>query len=153
LARQLGLGVILAEGSPPEYVAEVRRILGPTARITVFVWSNLDPQNERGLEVLRPTVRQALHKSYLSAQLGTLHRSPTCELDLVQRLTVAGDVHSCRDAIARLAASGADSIVLQPIHGAEEQQIDAFAHAGLLSGQQTPTAPHPAAMRHAAEVR
>ena len=99
------------------------------------------------------TVREALHKSHLSAQLGTLHGSPTCELDLVQRLTVAGDVQSCRDAIDRLAASGADSIVLQPIHGAEEQQIDAFAHAGLLSGQQTPTAHHRAAMRHAAEAR
>jgi hypothetical protein len=145
--------VILAEGSPPEYVAEVRQILGPTARITVFVWSNLDPGNERGLEVLRPTVRQALDKSYLSAQLGTLYGSPTCDLDLVQRLTVAGDVQSCRDAIDRLAASGADSIVLQPIHGTEEQQIDAFAHAGLLGGQQTPTAHHPAAMRHATEVR
>jgi len=153
LARQLGLGVILAEGSPPEYVAEVRRILGPTARITVFVWSNLDPGSQRGLEALRPTVREALHKSHLSAQLGALHGSPTCELDLVQRLAVAGDVQSCRDAIDRLAASGADSIVLQPIHGAEEQQIDAFAHAGLLSGQHTPKAHHPAARRHAAEVR
>ena len=126
LARQLGLGVILAEGSPPEYVAEVRRALGPDARITVFVWSNLDTEDgERGREALRPTIREALRKPYLAAQLGPLHGS-TCELDAIRRLTVAGDVEDCRAAIDRLVTSGADSIVLQPIHGTEEQQIERF---------------------------
>jgi 5,10-methylenetetrahydromethanopterin reductase len=126
LARQLGLGVILAEGSSPEYLAEVRRTLGPDARITVFVWSNLDTADaERGWEALRPTVELALQKSYLAAQLGALQGSD-CDVDVIRRLTVGGDAVTCRAAIAKLAASGADSVVLQPIHGTEEQQIEAF---------------------------
>jgi 5,10-methylenetetrahydromethanopterin reductase len=129
LARQLGLGVILAEGSPPEYVAQVRRVLGPHARITVFVWSNLDvADGRRGLQALRPTIDEVLQKPYLAAQLGTLSRSAS-ELEVIQRLTVAGDIQDCRAAINTLAAAGADSIVLQPIHGTEEQQIGRFGRS------------------------
>ena len=131
LARRLGLGVILAEGSPPEYVAEVRKTLGPDAHITVFVWANLDTDDaERGLEAVRPTVDAALQKQYLAAQLGTLYGSVS-EPDVVQRLTVAGDTRGCRAAIETLAACGADSIVLQPIHGTEEQQIERFGREVL----------------------
>jgi alkanesulfonate monooxygenase SsuD/methylene tetrahydromethanopterin reductase-like flavin-dependent oxidoreductase (luciferase family) len=140
LARQLALGVILAEGSPPEYVAEVRKALGPDGRITVFVWSNLDNEDaERGVEALLPTVRDALQKPYLAAQLGTLQQSD-CDLDVIRRLTVAGDASACSAALARLAASGADSVVLQPIHGTEEQQIEAF-RSHVLQPNDTAAAP------------
>ena len=126
VARRLGLGVILAEGSTPEYVADARRALGPDAHITVFVWSNLDTDDsERGLEALRLTVDAALKKPYLKAQLGATHGS-TCDLDVIRRLTVAGDVSDSRSSIRRLADAGADSIVLQPIHGTEERQIEIF---------------------------
>jgi alkanesulfonate monooxygenase SsuD/methylene tetrahydromethanopterin reductase-like flavin-dependent oxidoreductase (luciferase family) len=131
LARDLGLGVILAEGSSPDYVAEVRRALGPDARITVFVWSNLDTEDgERGLETLRPTVEKALQKPYLAAQLGSL-RGSECDADVIRRLTVAGDEQDCRAAIDKLVAAGADSVVLQPIHGSEEQQIERFGQGAL----------------------
>jgi 5,10-methylenetetrahydromethanopterin reductase len=124
LARRLGLGVILAEGSSRDYVAEVRRTLGPDARITVFVWSNLDTEDgERGLEALRPTVRKALQKPYLAAQLGPLSGSD-CQPDVIRSLTVAGNTRDCRVAIDKLLASGANSVVLQPIHGTEEEQIE-----------------------------
>jgi 5,10-methylenetetrahydromethanopterin reductase len=124
VARRLGLGVILAEGSTPDYVAETRRTLGPDARITVFVWSNLDVHDgERGLEGLRSTVDAALRKPYLASQLGELHGS-ACDLDVIRLMTVAGDADDCRAAIARLADAGADSVVLQAIHGTEEQQIE-----------------------------
>jgi alkanesulfonate monooxygenase SsuD/methylene tetrahydromethanopterin reductase-like flavin-dependent oxidoreductase (luciferase family) len=126
VARRLGLGLILAEGSTPAYVADARRALGPDAHITVFVWSNLDTgDGEGGLEALRPTVDAALKKPYLTAQLGAIHGS-ACDLDVIRRLTVAGDVADCRSAIDKLADAGADSIVLQPIHGTEEQQIEIF---------------------------
>jgi hypothetical protein len=44
---------------------------------------------------------------------------------------VAGGTRGCRAAIERLAACGADSIVLQPIHGTEEQQIERFGREVL----------------------
>jgi hypothetical protein len=45
---------------------------------------------------------------------------------VIRRLTVAGDVQDCRVAIDKLFASGANSVVLQPIHGTEEEQIERF---------------------------
>jgi alkanesulfonate monooxygenase SsuD/methylene tetrahydromethanopterin reductase-like flavin-dependent oxidoreductase (luciferase family) len=132
-ARRLGVGVILAEGSTPAYVADARRALGRDAHITVFVWSNLDTDDgERGLEALRPTVDAALKKPYLTAQLGATHGS-ACDLGVIRRLTVAGDISDCRIAIQNLAEAGADSIVLQPIHGTEERQIEIFS--GEVRGQ------------------
>ena len=131
LARALGLGVILAEGSSPDYVAEVRRTLGPDARITVFVWSNLDTEDgERGLEALRPTVEKALQKPYLAAQLGSL-RGSECDADVIRSLTVGGDEQDCRASIDKLLASGANAVVLQPIHGTEEEQIERFGQEVL----------------------
>ncbi|MBE1551795.1 alkanesulfonate monooxygenase SsuD/methylene tetrahydromethanopterin reductase-like flavin-dependent oxidoreductase (luciferase family) [Mycobacterium sp. OAS707] len=133
LAGELGFGVILAEGSPPEYVAEVRKTLGPDAHITVFVWSNLDTEDAgRGVEALLPIVQNALQKPYLAAQLGNLQQAD-CDLEVVSQLTVSGDTSACEAAIARLAASGADAVVLQPIHGTEEQQIEAFGTTVLQS--------------------
>lgn len=133
LVQDLDCGVILAEGSTPEYVAAVRDTLGPKAHITVFVWFNLDPDDRtRGTEQLRTTVRQALKKPYLAAQLGDLYGT-SAEDEALRRLTVSGDGRACRAAIDRLIASGADSIVLQPILGQEEQQI-AIARTNLLSG-------------------
>jgi 5,10-methylenetetrahydromethanopterin reductase len=123
LARDLGVGVILAEGSTPEYVAQVRKALGPVAHITVFVWSNLDPQDaSRGSNALSSLVEKALGESYLAAQLGDLYGGSS-GLEVIRRLTVSGDAQTCRAAIDDFAGSGADSIVLQPIHGSEEHQI------------------------------
>lgn len=136
LTRDLGFGVILAEGSPPDYVAEVRHILGPAAHITVFVWSNLDPDDaQAGSEALAPVVDQALEKRYLAAQLGDLYGSSEGP-DAIRRLTVSGDAQTCLAAINRYTASGADSIVLQPIHGSEEEQIERIGqHLGPSDGR------------------
>ena len=126
LARQLGTGVILAEGSTPEYVAAVRRTLGPDASITVFTWAHLDAEDAaRGIEALRPTIEKALHKRSLTAQLGDLYGA-TCQPSVIRRLSVSGDAQSCADAVALLADSGADNVVLQPINGREEEQIERF---------------------------
>lgn len=126
LARQLGAGVILAEGSTPDYVAQVRRTLGPDLPITVFVWASVDPADaDAARAALRPTIEAALHKPYLSAQLGALHGSGYAA-DVARRISVAGDAQDCLDAIALLADSGADHVVFQPVHGQEERQIALF---------------------------
>jgi 5,10-methylenetetrahydromethanopterin reductase len=127
LAKELGVGVILAEGSTPDYVADVRRAIGPSANITVFVWANLDQKDaDRGSSALAPTVMEALQKPYLAVQLGDLHQAAG-GTDTIRRLTVSGDARTCRVSIDRLIDSGADSIVLQPIHGSEEAQIKLLA--------------------------
>lgn len=126
LAKRLGLGVILAEGSPPDYVARVRRVLGPDLPITVFTWCHLDVDDAaRGFAAIRPTVEAALRKPYLAAQLGDLYGAPPHD-DVVGLLSSSGDAHSCVESLRRLEDSGADHVVLQPISGTEEDQIDQF---------------------------
>ena len=132
LAKELGVGVILAEGSSPEYVAEVRRTLGPQSHVTVFTWANLDPVDaDSGTRALAGTVAEALRKPYLAAQLGDMYQT-SVDTDVIRRLTVSGDARTCRSAIERLADSGADSVVLQPIPGDEERQIELIGQHLLL---------------------
>jgi 5,10-methylenetetrahydromethanopterin reductase len=125
LVRSLGVGVILAEGSTPDYVAQVRETLGPDAHITVFVWANLDKNAADGSEALRATVEGALRNPALAAQLGDLYGA-TADLEVIRRLTVSGGAVECRAAVRALADSGADAVILQPVAGAEEEQLDRF---------------------------
>jgi 5,10-methylenetetrahydromethanopterin reductase len=124
LCRRLGLGPILAEGSGPDYIADVRRTLGPNRHITVFVWTHLDPNSTSdAVEAMTPVVSRALTNPAMTSQLGDLLGANSTAA-VVDHLGVVGDVEACESAIHRLAAAGADTIVLQPIHGREEEQID-----------------------------
>jgi 5,10-methylenetetrahydromethanopterin reductase len=126
LARELGVGVILAEGSSPDYVAQVRDSLGPDLPITVFTWCSLEVGNSAtGFERIWPTVEAALRKPYLKHQLGERfeHTSPR---DAIRNLSVSGDAKACLESIARLEDAGADHVVVQPIRGREEDQIALF---------------------------
>jgi alkanesulfonate monooxygenase SsuD/methylene tetrahydromethanopterin reductase-like flavin-dependent oxidoreductase (luciferase family) len=78
---------------------------------------------QRGAEALAPIVEEALSNPYLVAQLGDLYGTSDV-FDAIRRLTVSGDAQTCRAAIDRFADSGADSVVLQPIHRNEEEQIE-----------------------------
>ena len=123
LCARLGIGPILAEGSTPDYIAAVRRVIGPDLHITVFVWAHLAPDDaDLAREELLLTTRRALRDPDLSAQLGDLFGT-TDEQRGLEELCVAGDVAACIHAIRRLEQSGADSVVLQPIRGREEEQI------------------------------
>jgi alkanesulfonate monooxygenase SsuD/methylene tetrahydromethanopterin reductase-like flavin-dependent oxidoreductase (luciferase family) len=84
----------------------------------------MDPDDgQRASEALAPIVEEALSKPYLNAQLGDLYGTSGA-FDAIRRLTVSGDAQTCQAAIDRLADSGADSVVLQPIHRKEEEQIE-----------------------------
>lgn len=133
LARDLGVGVILAEGSTADYVASVRSVLGPDAPITVFAWSHLDPDDaETAFRALRPTIQATLNNPAMAAQLGSLYRAD-CNIEAIRALTVAGDIASCVDALRALITAGADTIVLQPPRGDEAAQVELFAHSQLAA--------------------
>lgn len=123
LAARLKTGLILAEGSSPEYVRKVRQVVGPDQRITVFVWSCLDLDGtQAAAAAISPTIEKALRNRDLASQLGGLFGADG-DGDVIGQLAVAGDVEACVAAIRRLSAAGADSVVLQPIKRTEEEQI------------------------------
>ncbi|MCV7421709.1 LLM class flavin-dependent oxidoreductase [Mycobacterium yunnanensis] len=126
LAKTLGLGVILAEGSSPGYVAQVRETLGPELPITVFTWCSLDDDDpSAACDRIWPTVHTALGKPSMAHQLGDrFQNSPPRES--ISELSVSGDAATCLESIQRLADGGADRVVLQPVRGREEDQIAQF---------------------------
>jgi 5,10-methylenetetrahydromethanopterin reductase len=124
LARDLGLGVILAEGSSPDYVSRVRRVLGPDLPVTVFTWCSIDVDDAAAAFTrIRPKVEAALRKPSLSHQLGVGFDTAA---DAIAHLSVSGDADGCHESLQRLVDAGADHVVLQPVAGREEEQIEQF---------------------------
>ncbi len=134
IAARVSGGVILAEGSSPRYVRDVREQMGDSAaRITAFAWFSVDRDSATAIDRLRPLVDKALDKEYMQAQLGDLAAAgPTDEV--VRELTVSGTVAECAAAIRRLFDAGAESVVLQPLPGTEPDQLEQLAGLPELVG-------------------
>jgi 5,10-methylenetetrahydromethanopterin reductase len=134
IAARVSGGVILAEGSSPRYVRDVREAMGDsTGRITAFVWFSVDRDSATAIDRLRPLVDKALDKEYMQVQLGDLAAAgPTDEV--VRELTVSGTVAECAAAIRRLYEAGAESVVLQPLPGTEPDQLEQLAGLPELVG-------------------
>jgi alkanesulfonate monooxygenase SsuD/methylene tetrahydromethanopterin reductase-like flavin-dependent oxidoreductase (luciferase family) len=122
LASKVADGLILAEGSGPTYVAGARERLDPAATVIVFAWFSIDSDGRKAADRLRATVADALTKDSMQSQVRELGATgPTDEV--VNELTISGDAQECADAIMRLYAAGADSVVLQPPYGSEREQL------------------------------
>jgi alkanesulfonate monooxygenase SsuD/methylene tetrahydromethanopterin reductase-like flavin-dependent oxidoreductase (luciferase family) len=124
IAARVADGVILAEGSGPAYVrGVVERLQRPAHRITVFAWFAIDDSTAPARERVRPTVAAALASDAWAAQVG--HLAPLGATDeVIRELTVSGDAGECAAAIRALRAAGASTVVLQPVHGTEAEQLD-----------------------------
>jgi 5,10-methylenetetrahydromethanopterin reductase len=124
LAPTVGAGLILAEGSVPEYIAAVRRKVGSGPRVTVFVWANMtdadwsEPDTQFAELVRAKLVKPALAQQLHGAEGGAV---------AVSDVAITGAEGDCRRAVGRLFDSGADAVILQPLASTEEAQIERFA--------------------------
>ncbi|WP_051574402.1 LLM class flavin-dependent oxidoreductase [Mycobacterium sp. URHB0044] len=124
LAPKVGAGLILAEGSVPEYVAAVRKTVGSGTRITVFVWANMtDADQLESDSKFHDIVRAKLVKPALAHQLGGADGAAIAVSDVA----ITGSEDDCRRAVERLFSHGADAVILQPLASTEETQIERFA--------------------------
>jgi 5,10-methylenetetrahydromethanopterin reductase len=127
IAARVAGGVILAEGSSPRYVREVREQMGDSAaRITAFAWLSVDADAAKAIDVLRPRVENALGEEFMQAQLGDLADGGATD-EVVRELSISGTVEECAAAVERLYEAGADSVVLQPPPGNELGQLEQLA--------------------------
>lgn len=118
-------GTILAEGSSPDYVRQVRAAVGPDHRLTVFVWLCVQPERETALQQLKPVIERALDSDFMKFQLGDrIGTAPTDPTEL--ELAVVGDPASCAQQIKSFAAAGADALIFAPLPGEEENQLQAI---------------------------
>ena len=98
VAARAADGMVLPEGSPPAFVADVRARLGPAARLVVYVWAapTLD------------AVRAAAEGESL-ADAGDARRPFFADGDLLPQIAVTDAT-----GIATFADAGADTVVLVP---------------------------------------
>ncbi|MBS1861636.1 MAG: LLM class flavin-dependent oxidoreductase [Actinobacteria bacterium] len=132
MAGRVAGGVILAEGSGPDYVRGAsERLAGTGARITVFAWFCVDDDGAAALDRVRPIVAAALSQDFMQSQVGALGAGEATD-EVVRELTVAGTPAECAAAVGRLVEAGAEAVVLQPIAGTEAQQIEALGPPAAL---------------------
>lgn len=126
LAEQVAGGVILAEGSGPEYVRTVRKAIDPARRLTVFVWLCLRPDRDDARAALRPAIERALSQEFMRFQLGDRASTSGAVDEGLRELTVSGDAAGCAEQIESLVDAGADALIFAPILGQEQDQLTAI---------------------------
>lgn len=158
LAGRVADGTILAEGASPAYVRWAKeQIAGGQAaagrtdphRLTVFTLASVDADSQVARARLRPVLADFLaptanHVQFkplgilpelgdLLARVGKQGLAAALPDAWVDQLSVSGTPEECRVALRRLAAAGADSVVLVPPVTGQAEQIAAFA-AEVLPG-------------------
>lgn len=149
LSGRVADGTILAEYAAPEYVAWAREQIrigqqeaGRTAvhRLTVFAFTCVDAAAR---QQLRPLAAAALATGKIDAQIVPLGILPKVrELrenggrqrleeaipdEWLDKLAIVGKPTECVQAVQRLVAAGADSVVLVPLPGKSLSEVDVLA--------------------------
>jgi alkanesulfonate monooxygenase SsuD/methylene tetrahydromethanopterin reductase-like flavin-dependent oxidoreductase (luciferase family) len=146
LAGRAGDGVILPEGSSPQFVRDAaeqvaRARTAPGApRVVVFAWLSVREDAARAREALRPVVAEWIARNHGRPQLAATSFAAQAEVPAaggpasaqvpdawVDELTVAGDPAGCAAAVRRLADAGADAVVLVPPHEDPEGDLRRFS--------------------------
>lgn len=124
LAGRVADGVILAECSGPAYVAETRKAIGPTSRLTVFVYATPDVAAARAELDMR--ISQGRFASQMKVYDGV-------DVDLYTELLISGSPSTWRDQSQRWISAGADAIVWVPLMTDSPAALDVFVQ-GLRRG-------------------
>ncbi len=131
-------GVLIPEGCGLRFVEWAReqvraaRDRSGEPRTFVYVWAQLEDDDERARELLRPGVDKWLGSGLYpepvrAAALPEPLAPGPVPREVSDRLAIAGDPDACRAALQRFAATGADSIILFPIGDDYEEQARRFA--------------------------
>jgi 5,10-methylenetetrahydromethanopterin reductase len=136
-------GLLLPEGCGPAFVrwaADQLREERPEAnpRCVVYAWLRIEDDPERAEAALRPAVEGWQEWGLFPEALkrAGVPLPPASDQDfqtLTRELAVAGDPPRCAAAIERLAAAGADSVVLAPVGPDPAGQVERLAEEVLLS--------------------
>ena len=120
LAAAVADGVILAECSGPRYVAETRRTIGASSRLTVFVNATED------LAAARTEVETRLGQARFQSQVAAYAGS---EIDMVEELVISGPASTWVAQSQRWFDAGADAVIWTPLMTDEPPVLDTFAAA------------------------
>ncbi len=136
MAGRVADGAILSEGSSPRFVERAREQLreARTApgepRLVAYAWLSVDPDGDRARDALRAELAGWITRRRERAQLKAASFAATLPDEVapervedawIDEIAVAGTPDDCRAAVQRLAAAGADTVVLIARSDAERQ--------------------------------
>jgi alkanesulfonate monooxygenase SsuD/methylene tetrahydromethanopterin reductase-like flavin-dependent oxidoreductase (luciferase family) len=143
LAARSADGLLMPEGCGPafvEWAAAELRDERPQAELrkVVYAWLRIDDDPSAAEAALRPALEGWLASGLYPEPLkrAGVPLPPQSEDDfetLTRELAVAGEPSQCAAAIERLAAAGADSVVLVPVGSDPAGQVERLAGEVLLS--------------------
>jgi 5,10-methylenetetrahydromethanopterin reductase len=128
-------GILLPEGCGPAFVqwAIGQTLASSDARCVVYSWFSIDDDPVRARRRLMPAIGHWLDSDlfpHARRAAGVADPPPPgdpARLALTDAISVCGDREACADAVRRLAAAGADTIVLAAQGDEFEAQLERFA--------------------------
>jgi alkanesulfonate monooxygenase SsuD/methylene tetrahydromethanopterin reductase-like flavin-dependent oxidoreductase (luciferase family) len=152
LAGELCDGALLGEPVTPGHVRWAAEQMAPAAsaaarakpQLGVYAWMSVDKDGEAACDRLRPALAHTLTDPALAIHLENtpfmvdLHRAVRNDLsqsereaalrgEWIRQLAIAGTPQECATVVVRLAEAGAGRVILMPVPGDTDRQIDAFA--------------------------
>jgi 5,10-methylenetetrahydromethanopterin reductase len=122
LAGRSADGILLPEGSGPAFVEWAVERAGEGAECVVYAWLRIDDDAERARRTVRPAVEHWLASGHYPEPVRLAGADPS-----PASLGVVGDAAACAEAIQRLADAGAHSVVLAPVGGGLDDQVERLA--------------------------
>jgi alkanesulfonate monooxygenase SsuD/methylene tetrahydromethanopterin reductase-like flavin-dependent oxidoreductase (luciferase family) len=133
LAGQLADGVLLPQGATPAAVRWARSVAtehGRRSRMVVYAWVMIDDDAARARAALRPELDRWLATERYPEMARHLPEGPPSD-DWLAEMAIAGRPSDAAAAVARWAATGAESVVLRPPIDAGMDHVRRFAREVL----------------------
>lgn len=135
LAGRYADGILLPEGCGPAFVEWAIGEMSATTemRCVVYSWFSIEDDPARARRRLRPAIDRWLELDlfpYAKRAAGAtdpLPPSDPARATLTEAISICGDREMCADAVTRLAAAGADTVVLAPPGDDLDDQLTRFA--------------------------
>jgi 5,10-methylenetetrahydromethanopterin reductase len=135
LAGQHADGILLPEGSGPAFVewAIASASAATPVRCVVYSWFSIEDDPDRARHRLMPAIDHWLesdlfpHAKRTAGVSAPLAPGDPARAALTDAITVCGDPEMCASAVRKLAAAGAETILLAPPGDELEGQLERFA--------------------------
>jgi 5,10-methylenetetrahydromethanopterin reductase len=129
LAAKLADGVLLPEGAGPPAVAGIAGMLGPQAELTVYTWMRIDDDRDSARDAVLPELTRwrdwRLYPALLSH--ANLPEQGPLSREHAGGLALTGTPEQCAAGIVALRKAGAASVVVLPVGGDHEAQLERCA--------------------------
>lgn len=140
VATDLGLGLLMPEGSGTEAVRWARQTLPPISSLTVYAWLSVEDDQDAAEAAMLPVVREWRDRDLYPRlyRLAGVRGAAEIGPEMLGDLAVVGSAERCAAQIEALRQAGADSVVFLPVTDEPLEALTRVIHDVvplLLAGQ------------------